>query len=205
MYKAILFDFGGVIYQHPVDVIPEVIARIYNQPLELAIKEYSKYSNDFCTGKISADQIINSLSSTFKNSKQLSEVKNLWIKYYSELAIPNQEVLDLIKKLRKNYKLYLFSNTSEMSNIHNSRTGIYDYFDDVFMSYQLGLRKPDPKIFQRVISSLGIKPAECIFIDDNLKNLETAKQLGITTILFNVLTDSPSKLTKQLEKLQVII
>ena len=45
MYKAIIFDFGGIIYQHPKEVIPEVLARIYNQPIEITIREYGKYKD----------------------------------------------------------------------------------------------------------------------------------------------------------------
>lgn len=205
MFKAIIFDFGGVILSHPKAVIPEIVARIYNISLETAVKEYAIYRVDYYLGKLPTDKLIASLSLAFKNNKSVKEIKKLWLKNYADLAKADQEVLDIIKNLHKNYKVYLLSNTTEMSHLHNSKTGIYDYFDDVFMSYRLGMKKPNPEIYKHVISSIGLKPEECIFVDDDEKNLETAKQIGIVIILFNVLVDPPSKLEEELRKLKVII
>lgn len=199
MIKAILFDFGGVIYQHPKAVIPEVIARIYDIPLEKAAQEYSAYKNDYYLGKISTERLVTALSAVFKSKKSVEDVKQLWLLHYAKLATSNQEVINIIKTLRQHYKVYLFSNTTEMSHLHNDTTGIYKNFDGLFMSYQLGLKKPDPEVFKKVLSSIGFKPEECLFIDDDQGNLETAKQLGIKTILFNVLTDSPQKLKQDLQ------
>src|SRR5258708_16756931 len=143
MIKVVLFDFGGVIYQHPKEVIPEVLSKIYNQPLENTTKEYAKYKNDFFAGKINSDEVINSLSSSFKNDKSPEEVKSLWLKYYGELANANDKIIDLIKSLRQHYKVYLFTNTTEMSDLYNKKTGVYTLFDGVFKSFEMGLVKPD--------------------------------------------------------------
>lgn len=203
MFKAIIFDFGGVILNQPKAVIPEVIARIYNISLEEAIKEYSKYRIDYYLGKIPTDKLIVSLSLVFESNKSVEEIKKLWLRNYANLAKADQEVLGIIKNLHKKYKVYLLSNTTEMSHLHNSKTGIYDYFDDVFLSYRLGAKKPNPEIYRHVISSIGLRPEECIFVDDDEKNLQTAEQLGIIPILFNILIDPPVKLKKELKKLNL--
>lgn len=205
MFRAIIFDFGGVIYQHPKAVIPEVIAGVYNVSLEQATAEYSNYKNDYYTGKISTDKFVAILSDVFRSEKSAEEIKKLWLKYYADLAKSNPGVLKIVKNLRKKCKVYLLSNTTEMSHLHNSKTGIYDYFDNVFMSFQMGVKKPNPDIYQKVILSIGFEPRECIFIDDDEENLEVAKQIGIMPINFNVLTDPPSKLREKLRKLKVII
>lgn len=204
MYKAVLFDFGGVIYKHPKEVIPEVLAKIYKQPVEITIQEYGKYKDDYFIGRLSTEKLITSLSSTFKSKKSIEEVKKLWMKHYSQLAKPSSEVLDIIKKLHENYKTYLFSNTTEMSNTHNSKTGLYDYFDDLFLSYQIGMKKPNQDIYKKVVSSIGFNSDECIFIDDDYKNLEPARQMGMTAIVFNILVDNPAKLEDELKKLHVL-
>ena len=79
MYKAIIFDFGGIIYQHPKEVIPEVLARIYNQPIEITIREYGKYKDDYFMGKLSTNALITSLSSSFTSDKSVNEVRKLWL------------------------------------------------------------------------------------------------------------------------------
>jgi glucose-1-phosphatase len=198
MFKAALFDFGGVVYQHPKEVIPEVLAKIFNKPIDVTIQEYGKYKNNYLTDKLSTDKLIISLSSTFETKKSIDEIKALWLKFYSELARPNSEVLEIIKNLHQNYKVYLFSNTTVMSDAHNSKTGIYDYFDDIFLSFRMGMKKPNQEIYDRVVSSISFKPQECIFIDDDLENLKPATNMGMKTILFNVLIDSPLKLKDEL-------
>jgi epoxide hydrolase-like predicted phosphatase len=202
MLKAVLFDFGGVIYQHPKQVISIVLAQIFDKPIDIVVQEYNKYKDDYFTGKLSTDELISSLSSIFKTNKSLDEIKILWLKFYANLAKPNSKVLEVIGNLRQNYKVYLFSNTTQMSDAHNNKTGIYDYFDATFLSFQMGMKKPDQEIYDKVLSSIGFRPQECVFIDDDLKNLKPAEKMGMKTILFNVLTDSPSKLKEKLKKLK---
>lgn len=198
MIKAVFFDFGGVIYQHPREVIPEVLAKIYRQPIKIAIKIYDKYKNDYFIGKLKTNELIQSLNDDFQSNKPIDEVENLWLKYYGELAKANQEVLKLIESVKQRAKVYLFSNTTEMSNLHNSKTGLYDYFDGLFLSYQLGLKKPNKKFYEKVISDLKLKPDEILFVDDDQSNLVPAKELSMRTILFDVLNDNPNKLTKEI-------
>lgn len=203
MIKTILFDLGGVIYQHPKEIIPKVISQIFNQPFEKTIRVYEKYKEDYFTGKLATNSLIISLCSSYKCSKSIDEIKELWLKYYSKLAHPNNKVLDIVKKLQRNYKIYLFSNTTEMSHIHNKKTRIYDFFDDIFLSFKMNMKKPDKVIYKKVISVIKFKPSDCLFIDDDLKNLIPAEQLGMKTILFNILTEAPEKLIEELRKFKI--
>lgn len=201
MIKAILFDFGGVIYQHPKLVIPEVLAKVYHQPLEKTAEEYGNYSEDYQLGKISTEDLIRVLSFLFKSKKGNDEVKKLWIKHYGEMTNPNQEVIQIIKDLPKKYQVYLFSNTNDLSDAYNKTTGIYDIFDGLFFSFKMGLVKPDHKIYEKVLEVLNLRSDQCLVIDDSPDNIAMAKLLRFNTILFNVLTDSPSKLKKELGEL----
>lgn len=198
MIKAVLFDFGGVIYQHPKEVIPEVLAKIYHRPVETAIKIYSKYKKDYFVGKLKTNKLIQFLNDDFQSNKPIDEVKDLWLKHYGELAKANQEILNLINSIKRHAKVYLFSNTTEMSNLHNSKIGLYDYFDGLFLSYQLGLKKPNKEFYEKVISDLKLKPDEILFVDDDQGNLVPAKELGMRTILFDVLKDNPAALSKKI-------
>lgn len=206
MIKAILFDFGGVIYKHPKEVIPEVLSRIFLKPLNQTIPAYSFLKSDYFSGKMSTNKLINSLSKTLGTKKTVSEVKKLWLKYYGELAKPDKDVLEIIKNLRKlKYKIYLFSNTTEMSNLHNKNTGIYDYFDNIFLSYKLGLCKPNIEVYKLVLSKIGLDSSDCVFVDDDEKNLKPAEQLGMHTLMFDILKDKPKKLKDNLKQFNIEI
>ncbi|PIR04638.1 MAG: hypothetical protein COV57_03370 [Candidatus Liptonbacteria bacterium CG11_big_fil_rev_8_21_14_0_20_35_14] len=68
------------------------------------------------------------------------------------------------------------------------------YFDEVIISAEVGINKPDPKIYSLALDKIKSNPEESIFIDDLEKNLEPAKKLGIATILY----ENPKQLEKNL-------
>ena len=58
-----------------------------------------------------------------------------------------------------------------------------DYFEKMFLSYEMKLAKPDEEIFRKVLSDTGVSPDETLFVDDSKANLEAAEKLGIKTVL----------------------
>lgn len=94
-----------------------------------------------------------------------------------------------IIQLRKKYKVYLITNiyhdawNHTLNEIHSKGYELNDIFDQAFLSYELMLAKPDPRIFKVVIDSTGILPQETLYFDDSRENIETGKQLGFQTQL----------------------
>jgi len=76
---------------------------------------------------------------------------------------------------------------------------VFNYFDFVVESSRVGIRKPDPAIFQLALDKLKLPGSSCIFLDDLGMNLKTAKKLGITTILVDM--NNPSGALLELNKL----
>jgi putative hydrolase of the HAD superfamily len=111
-----------------------------------------------------------------------------------------EDVFALAKQLGKHYKLGLLSNHIEdwlEEVIKNHR--LEEVFDVILPSYMAKVAKPDITIFKEMVKRLGVKPSECIYIDDMKKNIPTAEGLGMKAILF---TDLES-LKKQLALLSV--
>lgn len=103
------------------------------------------------------------------------------------LDIPTYK-LDLLLKLREKYVVYLLSNTNEIhwswacENVFPYRGfRVEDYFEKIYLSYQMKLVKPDAEIFRAVLEDANIEPKETFFIDDSPANCETARLLGIST------------------------
>jgi epoxide hydrolase-like predicted phosphatase len=65
-----------------------------------------------------------------------------------------------------------------------------DMFDAVVISAEVGMRKPEPRIFQHVAELLGLPPQECVFIDDIQANITAAEQIGFTGVLHNAAADT---------------
>lgn len=201
MIKAIVFDLGGVIYRHPKAVIPHVLSTIFNQPVEKIDKEYQKYKNLFFAGKISPEKLLGVLKEKFSIEKTIEELEKEWFDVYGRLAQPDEGIVQLLKDLKRKYKLYLFTNTTEMSDRYNRNTGIYDHFNDAFFSFKTGLVKPDPESYRFLLLQTSLEPEDCLLIDDKEENLKVAKDLGIKTILFDILKEDSEKLQLKLRKM----
>lgn len=96
--------------------------------------------------------------------------------------------LDFLLKLREKYVVYLLSNTNEIhwrwscEHVFPYRGfRVEDYFEKIYLSYEMKLMKPDAAIFEAVLSDAGIDPQQTFFIDDSEANCETARSLGIST------------------------
>jgi putative hydrolase of the HAD superfamily len=106
------------------------------------------------------------------------------------LDIPPARI-ELIKELGKKYRLFLLSNTSsihikEANKILHAASGVEkldDLFEKVYLSYEMGLMKPDPAIYLQVLKESGLVAEETLFLDDNPDNITAASKLGIDTIL----------------------
>jgi putative hydrolase of the HAD superfamily len=95
----------------------------------------------------------------------------------------NQPVLNLISNLRSIFRVDYLSNAENFfyKYVHQK---LESNFDFGYSSWQLGLEKPNPEIFQKVLTLQNLQPAEVIFIDDTQTNVDSAQSLGIKSILF---------------------
>jgi putative hydrolase of the HAD superfamily len=95
----------------------------------------------------------------------------------------NQELVVLIHKLRPNYKVGLLSNAwGDLRQVLDTRIPIGHLFDDLVISAEVGLGKPDPRIYHLAVERLGVQPNEAVFVDDVLANVEAASAIGLNAI-----------------------
>ena len=94
--------------------------------------------------------------------------------------------IDFAEKYSKIYDMCLLSNdVLEWSEYLTEYYQINEYFKERIVSGQVHLRKPDKEIFLYTLQKLGCEPEQCVFVDNSVKNLLVAEELGIQTILFN--------------------
>lgn len=116
------------------------------------------------------------------------------------LIAPN---IDLIRRLRPAYKTAVLSNAdSSLTRALRESHGIDDLFDDVVVSADVGMAKPDVRIYQLSAQRLGLTPRECVFIDDLPRNVEGAQSAGMRGIHFLV---NQQDLEVQLAELGVVV
>ncbi len=184
MIRNIIFDFGGVVLKHKAILVEDTISEIFSIPAGQALEVWKRWKTEFITGKISSEQFLTNLKNELNSDKPIHEILKEWKDIYVREAEVDLELLGLIGKLKRNYGVYLFTDTNDIHDEYNSTRGIYDRFTKVFKSNKEGLSKLNDDAFLNVLKKIGAKPEECIFIDDLPLDVTRANNLGIHGILY---------------------
>jgi epoxide hydrolase-like predicted phosphatase len=185
MIKAIIFDCFGVLTG---DKWKEFVATLPKSQREPA-RELNRALD---RGQLSLHDFSDAMHDLTGNApERVEDVIN------AEMH-KNTDLLDYIKDLGKKYKIGLISNVSSnwIRESFLSKSEV-ELFDDVLLSYEVGITKPDPRIYNMAAERLGVQANECVLIDDGVGNCEGAKAVGMQAIVY---TDFVS-LKQQLEKL----
>lgn len=112
----------------------------------------------------------------------------------------NKSLLNWIKKRKKDCKIHLLTNnTAALNRLLKEKFKIDDLFDSVFNSAEIGLAKPDSKFFKYLLKTIKADSKECLFVDDKIENINTARELGFTAILF----ESNKKFFKEMKEFKI--
>lgn len=196
-YKNIIFDLGGV---------------LLNIDHTRTAKAFSSFGlTDFSTlfsaaqqkhlfdlyekGLISSQNFRNQIKTYCNNNIDDATIDMAWNAMLLDLP---PERLRLLQILKNTNRTFLLSNTNEIHietfNAYLQKTfGIIDlsgYFEKMYLSYKLGMRKPDAEIFELVLSKNNLNPNETLFIDDSIQHIEGAKKMGIQAYWLNLKKES---------------
>jgi len=204
MLKYIIFDSGGVIVKYKNTFHPELLAKLFSIPVEGAGLIWEENRSRMTTGEITTKEFLAELKVRFKNVDEVEELYQRWLDFFTkDTYIIDKELLNLIKNLKKNYKVYLLTNIFDTSAKHKSHVYISSFFHKAFRSYELKLKKPDKKIFLHVLKEINSKPEESLFIDDQEKNVLAAKKIGLKGIVYKDINQLKSELIKFKVKIPV--
>jgi len=195
LIKAIIFDFGDVFAKNIMRSIYYETSKRTGANFDVVISEYHKLMPLIQRGKIMMDEFWKAYAQKLNSDPILIEV--VWNQTFEKNIEINKNVESIIKKLKKlGYKVAVCTNTIKaFSDIH-IKNNDYAIFDFVIISCEIGMRKPDREIYEFVLKKLNVEPEECVFIDNELENVEGAKKAGMKTILFenaNQLKDNLKK------------
>ena len=184
---AVVFDVGGVLCPNPVHEFDKVDAE-YSLPSGTA-QTYFRGGSAFAlceTGQMSLGDFSASVSADIKATHgevvPAARLESMLDACFSDVR---PEMMTLLRQLRAaGHQLGLLTNIYAERREWLRRRFPPDLIDAYGDSSELGLRKPDPHIYVRVLELLGRRACEVVFVDDFIENIEPAKTLGMTTILF---------------------
>ena len=184
----LLFDFGGVLVDLDKQRCIDSFARLgfdirpflgtYRQAGPFSLLE---------RGEISVPEFCNELRRLGCRAETDAEIVGAWEDYLTEVPT---ERLDMLLKIRQHYSVNCLSNTNEI-HWHQAGAdffqykghGVGDFFDHVFLSCRLGLEKPAPELYAKVVEGLGVPAHEVLFFDDSEVNCEAARACGLQALL----------------------
>lgn len=199
MIKAIVFDIGNVL----VDFAWEPFYRsfgfsesVFERLTKATVK--SEVWNELDRGEWSIERIIDAFIENDPGIER--EIRHVF-KDTSEILIKRTYAIPWVEDLRKQgYKVLYLSNMGEMTHRQCwDALEFMDHMDGGVLSYELKIIKPNPAIYQALLDQYGLKPEECVFIDDTLKNIIAANELGF----YGIHAIDHETVLKELEKLGI--
>ncbi|MEK9200713.1 MAG: HAD family phosphatase [Patescibacteria group bacterium] len=194
MIKAIIFDYFGVIGSVKNHGAKKRIAEAFGVTEETVGPVLGKLIPDFRTGRLTEIQFFREIAAVL--GKPLPEnTHDIWRAGFQENLITDKKIMDFIKQLKaRDLKMGILSNTlPPWAEIVRNNGGFTD-FDSVVLSCEVGLQKPDPKVYELALDRLGVRGEESLFVDDKEENLEVARSLGMRTVL----AESPDQIIQDI-------
>lgn len=181
MIKAIIFDFGDVFINLDKDATSKKLKEMDIDDLSDSIIAKNR---EYEQGYITSDEISEYYRAQFPHLKT-DDFLTSWNAMLLEFPEYRFRFIEKLAQ-EKDYTLILLSNTNEnhIEHIKSNVSFFKDFrkcFDAFYLSHEIGLRKPDPEIYEFILDQHGLKAEECLFIDDTTENTETAARLGFHT------------------------
>ena len=188
----LIFDLGGVV----VDIDFKSVLQEFCKTANVSIEEATKLFIDRCThgleefnltegyqkGEITCDEFLDGIVFHSNNQFDRASARVLW---NNILVREKQDTLELIKQFKSHYNLAIYSNTNQIHcEYMREHYQFFSEFQEVYLSHEVGLIKPDPAVFDFIAQDLQAKPEQCVFIDDTLPNIEAALNKDFQAVHF---------------------
>jgi putative hydrolase of the HAD superfamily len=184
--KNIIFDLGGVIINLDNRRTEAAFSALGIRSIRenFGIGHAASFFRDYEVGRISDLEFIGSIRQLTGGSATDQQIIDGWNALLLDFP---PERIRLLGQLRKNYRLFLFSNTNAihleaLRRIYSEAFGggsLDDHFEKTYYSHLLGMRKPDRESYEHILRENQLNAAETLFVDDAIVNVEGAEQVGI--------------------------
>jgi glucose-1-phosphatase len=186
---AIIFDLGGVILNIDYSLTEKAFDALGFNRFGNSYSKISQQSlfDDFETGKISIEEFRPLLKKAGAFETSDEEIDRAWNSMLLDLPPAR---LTLLESLKKEKPLFLLSNTNpiHINAINKYLKATFDkndlspWFNKLYLSHQVGMRKPHKEIFQRILDEHNLDAGRTMFIDDSIQHVEGARKAGLQAV-----------------------
>jgi putative hydrolase of the HAD superfamily len=194
VYKAVGFDYGGVIKGQPGSFFSAGVAELLGISKEKYQEAYFRHNKKVNRGEVTWPELWRLVLTDLGQPDKVDAVMELSNSVFDQAI--NQNMLDLVDRIKaKGYKVGLLSNNTLEAGQEMRKLGVDKHFDVFHISAETGDVKPEPNAFINLAKDLGVNISDLVFIDDAEKSLSTAHEVGFTDILFTSYDDVIKRLS----------
>ncbi|HZU76861.1 MAG TPA: HAD family phosphatase [Dehalococcoidia bacterium] len=182
-YRAVIFDFGGVLTSSPVTAMRSYCERSgvpWEQIRVLLAGEEAAWSR-WETNTISQDEFVREFEEEARRAGVQIDGASFLQAFFTGMAL-RPEMVAVVRALRRRGDLKIGCITNNTKSERRRNPLFDELFEVVVESSVVGMRKPDPRIYLHACALLGVQPQQAIFLDDLGVNLKAARSLGMATI-----------------------
>ena len=198
MITAVLLDLGNVVLGIDFKRVFNAWAEFSNTPVERFMERWTTDAayQAHERGEISFEEYARHLGQVFEVEMTNQQWEAGWNSIWTT---PFHNVIDMLPNVAERYPLYGFTNTNEVHKIYwqSVYADAFRSFRHMFVSSDLGIRKPDIPAFQQVCDAMNTPPGEVLFLDDTQENVDGAKLAGLNAVL----VESEDAVVQQLQQL----
>lgn len=186
---AVIFDLGEVIidldYPKVIKGFSEAAKRNQKEISELVVT--APVLQRMEVGAMTPSEFRREVNDLLGSSLEEDAFDEIWNAMLKEVT---PERMEMIEKIGERFQTYILSNTNSIHELRfnqmlkevTGRPSLYEFVDNVFLSHDIGLRKPNKECFQFVIDDIDVKPERILFLDDRLDNVMGAQSCGLKAL-----------------------
>jgi putative hydrolase of the HAD superfamily len=182
-YELVLSDLGGVVVDFHADRIVLQVSQLVGKPFDEV--QAAIYHEDLLLpleiGKVSPKTYYEGLKSRLGFPWTYEQFVRSWNDIFSE----NAEVVQIMQRLRARHKIVALTNTNQLHITHiKAAFPSLSFFTDWVASCEVGVRKPEPEIYQLALARTGVRAERTVYIDDRPEMVEAGRAVGLRAIRF---------------------
>jgi putative hydrolase of the HAD superfamily len=182
--RAVIFDFGGVL----LTTVDNAARHRWAERLDLdpVAMEAQIFESELMAramiGEVSVDEMWRGVGEML--GLDAKQAQALQTDFFRGDRL-NEELLDFARRLQPHYKMAILSNAWDNAReVFTDLFGLDEVFETMIISAEVGLAKPDPRIYHLALERIDVKPGEAVFLDDMRENVEAARHVGLRAVLY---------------------
>lgn len=176
--RYFIFDVGDVLVNVSLTRFLKEVTRAFGvSRLRILLNHDQQIVTDLMTGKMTIEDLHRSTCELYRKNITYEDYTNIWLNMLDGLK---PDMIELAEQLQSYYQLVILSNIEKVHwKYLQENFPIFDKFSPQFLSYRIGVAKPDKRIYEHVLNEIKALPEECFFIDDRSENIKSARKIGI--------------------------